>query len=91
MSQDITTSRAGNRTVGAQTEPSDNIKRRLGAWTAPMAVQTASIRAKDSAAQGPAITSGRVRVMAKGGPPKKPSRSKEWDNTKGGRLTLTVD
>ncbi|HET7055519.1 MAG TPA: hypothetical protein VFI12_03600, partial [Thermomicrobiales bacterium] len=41
MSQDITTSRAGERTVGAQTEQSDIIKRRLGAWTAPMAAQTA--------------------------------------------------
>jgi tetratricopeptide (TPR) repeat protein len=41
VSQDITTSRAGERTVGAQTEQSDIIKRRLGAWTAPMAAQTA--------------------------------------------------
>ena len=41
MSQDITTSRVGDHTVGAQTDQSDNIKRRLGAWTAPMAAQTA--------------------------------------------------
>ena len=41
MSQDITTSRVGDHTVGAQTDQSDNIKRRLGAWTAPIAAQTA--------------------------------------------------
>jgi tetratricopeptide (TPR) repeat protein len=41
VSQDITTSRVGEHTVGAQTDQSDNIKRRLGAWTAPMAAQTA--------------------------------------------------
>jgi tetratricopeptide (TPR) repeat protein len=41
VSQDITTSRVGDHTVGAQTDQTDNIKRRLGAWTAPMAAQTA--------------------------------------------------
>jgi hypothetical protein len=41
VSQDITTSRVGDQTVGAQTDQSDNIKKRLGNLTAPIAAQTA--------------------------------------------------
>jgi tetratricopeptide (TPR) repeat protein len=41
VSQDITTSRVGEPTVGGKADQSDNIKRRLGNWTAPMAAQTA--------------------------------------------------
>ena len=40
MSQDITTSRVGDQAVEAQTDQSDNIRKRLGNWTAPMAAQT---------------------------------------------------